>query len=277
MLRGDEAFARGDYQEALAEYRLVIRQGRDDVESLTRAAHTFARLGRIDDAGELYRRAVLRDPEVADLAAADLLRVARRATESRRDGILAAAAVELALELRPGVSLTGLAHPLAQHFSRQGQYGRALPWYQKAIGEVGQDPILILEMARAHEELGDCELALAFLAQIEGRVPIDRASEVDWRIGECSFRMGRTSREEERPAEALEFFRATIDRGEPRNRLAQAWFEIGEIHAEAGRCTEALAAFERARTEELAGPILVQRAWDRIEAIRFPRGRDGPC
>jgi tetratricopeptide (TPR) repeat protein len=277
LQRGDEAFARGDYSEALAEYRLVLRQGRDEVEVLTRTAHTYAQLGRIDDAGELYRRAVLREPGIADLAAADLLRVARRASESRRDGMLAAAAVNLATELRPGVSLTGLARPLADHFARQGQYGRALPYYQKAVAEVGQDPILILEMARAHEELGDCELALTFLEQIEGRVSADRASEVDWRIGQCSFEMGRLARDEKRLDDALEYFGATIEKGEPRNRVAQAWYQVGEILAESGRCMEALRAFERVRDEELAGGALADRARDRIDEIRFPRGRTGPC
>lgn len=277
LQRGDEAFARGEYQEALAEYRLVMRQGNEDVEILTRAAHAFAKVGRIDEARDLYWAAVEKDPEVADLAAADLLRVAQRATRNRRDGIMAAAAVEAALELRPGVNLTGLARPLAEHFSRNGQYGQALPYFQKAMGEVGQDPILILDMARAHEELGDCELALMYLEQIQDEVPLLRRSEVEWRMGHCSFELGRQALDDERLEPALEFFQVTIEMGEPRNRVAQAWFEVGEIRAQQGRCAEAIEAFEQVQREELGGGILMQRARDRIDDIRFRRGGDGPC
>ncbi len=275
--RGDEAFARGDYSDALSEYRLAMRQGADDVEILTRTAHAYAQVGRIDEALDLYRRAVAQDADVADLAAADLLRVARRATDQRRDGIMAAAAVEAALELRPGVNLSGLARPLAEHFSQNGQYGRALPYYQKAMGEVGRDPILILEMARAHEELGDCELALAYLEQIYDEVPVLRQSEVEWRLGHCSFEMGQEALEEERLEEALEFFQVTIEMGEPRNRLAQAWFDSGEILAAMGRCTEAMHAFDQAQQDDLGGGALIQRAQERLDAIRFRRGGDGPC
>jgi tetratricopeptide (TPR) repeat protein len=277
LQRGDEAFARGDFTEALAEYRLALRQGGNDVSVLTRTAHAYAQVGRIDEARDHYRSAIERDPDVADLAAADLLRVARSVTERRRDGMLAAAAVEAALELRPGVTLTGLARPLAEHFSRQGQYGRALPYYQKAVAEGEDDPVLVLEMARAHEELGDCELALVYLEQIRDRVGVQRASEVDWRVGNCSFEMGRQALSEERVLDALEFFEATIKVGEPRNRVPQAWFEVGEILAAEGRCGEAIRAFEQVEREELGSGFLVQRARDRIDEILFRRGGPGPC
>lgn len=276
LQRGDQAFARGDYSEALAEYRLVLRQGRQDVEVLTRAAHAYARVGRIDDALEHYREAIRRDPEVANMAAADLLRMARRATD-RRDPILAAAAVEAALEVRPGVSLTGLARPLAEHFSRQGQYGRALPYYQKAVGEGVEDPVMILEMARAHEELGDCEMALTYLEEIREDIPGSHESEVEWRLGDCSFRMGREAAQDDRLDDALEFYRMTIDVGEPRGRLAQAWFEMGEALAELGRCGEAVTAFEEVRRQDLVGQALLRRAESRIDDIRFRRGGEGPC
>jgi tetratricopeptide (TPR) repeat protein len=277
LQRGDEAFARGEYTEALAEYRLVLRQNENDVDILLRTAHAFASVGRIDEAVDLYRRAVELDHEAADLAAADLLRVARRATDGRRDGIMAAAAVEAALELRPGVNLTGLARPLAEHFARNGQFGQALPYFQKAMGETEPDPNLILDLARAHEELGDCELALTYLDRVQDDVPILRRSEVDWRVGHCSFELGMEAVEAGRADDALELFQATIEVGEPRNRLAPAWFEAGEILADQGRCQEAIAAFEVAQQEELGGGLLIQRARDRVDDIRFRRGSGGPC
>ena len=37
--RGDQAFALGDYEEALAEYRLAVRQGADDPRTVDLARH----------------------------------------------------------------------------------------------------------------------------------------------------------------------------------------------------------------------------------------------
>ncbi|MEX0843053.1 MAG: tetratricopeptide repeat protein [Gemmatimonadota bacterium] len=278
LQRGDEAFARGDYTEALAEYRLALRRDGEDARVLTRAAHAYAQVGRVEEARDHYRQAIAVDSSVADLAAADLLRVARTATERRRDGFLAAAAVEAALELRPGVNLPGLARPLAEHFAGQGQFGRALPYFQKAIGEGIEDPLLVLEMARAYEELGDCELALIHLDEIRDDVPAGRRSEVEWRVGNCSFEMGRLALQEERLEDALEFFQATIDVGEPRSRVAEAWFESGEILVSLGRCSEAIEAFRRAQAAALPGGFLIERARDRIDDLRFgPPGDGEPC
>lgn len=277
LQRGDEAFARGDFPEALAEYRLALRQGGREVHTLVRTAHAYARAGRIDEARDHYWEAIEQDPDVADLAASDLLRVARRAVE-RRDGIAAAASVEAALALQPGVSLTGLALPLARHFAGNGQYGEALPFFQKALGEGGDEAEIVFEMALAHEELGDCERALAFFDQVRDEVSVVQRSEVDWHVGNCSFEMAREAQERGFNEDALRLYRTIIDLGEPRNRLAQAWFDTAEILAGQGHCTPAVQAFEQVLREELAGGgLLVQRARERIDEIRFRRSGQGPC
>lgn len=276
LLRGDEAFARGDVTEALAEYRLALQHAGDDVVVLTRAAHAFARAGRIDEARDLYLRAVAQDPAVADLAASDLLRVAKRATE-RRDGTATAAAVEAALEVKPGVSITGLALPLARHFTMLGRHSTALPYFQMALQEGESDPQVLFELALAHGELGDCRRAVIFLEQVRPRVGTTRRSEVDWHTGNCSFELAMEALQGGNRREALELFQTTIRVGEPRARLGQAWYEMGEILAADGRCAEALDAFERVQREDLAGGGLIQRAQDRVDQIRFRRAGNGPC
>ena len=81
--RGDLAFAQGDFDEALAEYRLAIRQGADDPAVAARVAHTFTIMNRVDDAGAYYVDAVARDPDLADQAVSDLMRLARRPSSRR--------------------------------------------------------------------------------------------------------------------------------------------------------------------------------------------------
>lgn len=276
LRRGDEAFARGDLAEALAEYRLSLVQGADDVDTFLRVAHAYARSGRVDEALEHYQRAVDNDPDVADLGASDLLRVAREAI-GRQDGIAAAAAVEAAVQLKPGVSLAGISLPLARHFALNGRYGQALPFFQKAIRETDSAPEVVFEMALAHEELGDCRRALVFFEQIRAQVTVAMQSEVDWNIGNCSANLAMEAKAEEDFDEALRLHQVTIELGEPRNRLARAWFEIGEILESRGECSAAVQAYDQVARQDLPGGFIVEQAERRVDEIRFRRGGEGPC
>ena len=276
--RGDAAFAAGDFTNALAEYRLALRQGDDAPSTWIRAAHAFARMNRIDEARDHYLEAIARAPELADPAAADLLRVARRALQ-QNDGMVASAAAEAAVQIRPGVSLSGVALSLARHYVRQSQPAEALPYFQKALGEAqdANDPTILLELARAYEQLGDCERALVFFRDVRPRIAANRQAEVDWQIGNCSFQMAREASFAGRNNEALELFRTLTDLGEPRNLLGQAWIDVGEILAREGECSAAVLAFERAVQAEGGSGPLATRARDRVDQIRFRRGGLGPC
>ena len=276
VLRGDEAFARGDMTEALAEYRLALRQGDPEAPVLMRTAHAYAVAGRIAEARDHYLEAIELEPEMKDLAVADLLRVAKRATE-RNQGIAAAAAVEAAMLIEPGVSLTGVALPLARHFRNSGRYGEALPFFIEAVRESGSDPAVVYEMALAYAELGDCERALVFLEQVRGDLTFSQRSEADWQMGSCSHELAREARAGEDFEEALRFYEATIAAGEPRSRLAESWYEVGEIRASLGDCELAVEAFEQVQRQDLATNALVERARTRIDEIRFRRGGEGPC
>ncbi|MGI9626013.1 MAG: tetratricopeptide repeat protein, partial [Longimicrobiales bacterium] len=68
QVRGDRAFARGDYEEALAEYRLSLLQENPGTSGFVRAGHAYASLGRVDEARTHYDSAVARDSSYADQA-----------------------------------------------------------------------------------------------------------------------------------------------------------------------------------------------------------------
>ncbi len=289
--RGDEAFAQGDYDEALAEYRLAIRQGADDPSVTARVAHTYVMMGRVDDAGAYYVDASARDPGLTDQAVSDLMRLARVAQDGN-DRFAMATAVETALKLRPGVGVGGMSLPLARHYYRNGEYGRALPFYQKALADAVDEsqPEVVFEVGVAHDEIGDCENALLFFERFREMVRPWERGEVDWYIGTCAFNLARglldrSASEDPVEAEAdlqlaLELVNRTVEVGEPRNIQAQAWFEKGEILAELGQCQEAMDAYSQVRFADQAGG-LIDRAQDRFDEIRFGRGlehlRDGRC
>jgi tetratricopeptide (TPR) repeat protein len=282
--RGDQAFAQGIFEEALAEYRLAVRQGADDPEVAARVAHTYALMGRVDDAGAFYKEAVAREPALADQAVTDLMRLAESAHASG-DRFAMATAVETALELQPGIGVGGMGLSLARHYFASGEYGRALPFYQWALaGTRDSTPEIVFEVGRAHEEIGDCEHALLFFERFRTMVRPSQRGEVDWYIGTCAFNMARElQRGTLGPVQlgrALELIDRTVEVGEPRNIQAQAWFEKGEILAELGRCQEAMEAYAQVRYADQAGS-LIDRAQSRFDEIRFGTGleylREGRC
>lgn len=289
--RGDESFALGEYDEAIAEYRLAIRQGVDDPTIVARVAHTYALLGRVDDAGSYYVDASARDPELTDQAVSDLMWLARASFDAG-DRFSMARAVETALELRPGIGIDQMALPLARHYYAAGEYGRALPFYQKAMAEATGEsaPEIVFEVGVAYDEIGDCENGLVFFERFREMVRPWERGEVDWYIGTCAFDLARNLRariEDFDPLdvrdeleESLRLVERTIAVQEPRNIQAQAWFEKGEILVDLRRCDDAMTAYAQVRYADQAGS-LIDRAQDRFDEIRFGRElehlRDGRC
>ena len=272
VARGDIAFATGNVEAALAEYQLAARQG-GDAEAYARVGHTYAQLGRVDEARDFYRQAADRDPRWADQAGADLLHLAREA-EASSDRFLMASAVENALVFLPGLSVEGLALPLARHYFESGEFGRALPFYQRALSAVPDSTAdVVLEVGTAYEEVGDCGRALTLFERYREMVQPWERSEVDWHIGNCSLSLGRQRRAEDLPDEALLLVDRTLEVGEPMNLIPQTWFERGEILSQLGRCDEALEAYQRVRAlEPTRTGALVRRAEERIDEVRFGRG-----
>lgn len=269
--RGDQAFARGDFQEALAEYRLAERQGSQDAETYGRVAHTYVALRRIDEAREYYRLAIAQDSTYTEQAAADFVHLARK-EEAASDEFGMASAVQTALEFRRGISLDDLALPLAQHYSNVGEYGRALPFYQKTLSALDPDslPELLFETAIAYDEVGDCQSAVVYYEEYRNRLSRWQRSEVDWRLGNCSFRLAQDRREEGENEEALRHLETLLRIGEPRNLQAIGYFEKGEILGLRGECEASLEAFMQVPVLDPSGNSpLVARAEDRIDQIRF--------
>jgi tetratricopeptide (TPR) repeat protein len=184
------------------------------------------------------------------------------------------------LSLRPGLGLGDLALPLARHHVRNGEYARALPLYQRALHRAESEPRILLEIGRAHEEIGDCRRALIHFERYRELAERSEWSEVEWNIGACALEVARELRAAENPStddlhDALAMVNRTIDVGEPRNLQGQAWFERGEIQAALGACEEAMDSFAQVRFVEAGGGVaLVNRAQERYDLIKFGRGLD---
>lgn len=276
--RGDEAFARDSLEEALAEYRLAVRQGSDEPEVLARVGHTFIALGRIEEATDFFARAAARDPRWGDMGVSDLVRAARLAAD-RNDRFQMAAAMDAARRLRPGLTAPELTLPLARHYRAIGEYEQAIPLYRRALDEAtGASPNLLFEMGETHREVSDCRAALIYFESYrETAAPRDR-TRADFNIGDCSFMLARELRARGGRAdleEALAHVDAALEVGEPRGVQAQAWYERGEILSALGQCDAAIEAYAQVRFYEGAGTRLVAEAEERIEDVRIGRGLVG--
>jgi tetratricopeptide (TPR) repeat protein len=273
IFRGDQAFAHADLEEALAEYRLAERLGAGNAVIYARIAHTYVSLGRIDEAREYYNLALERDSLWADQAVSDFVHLARL-EEAEGDEFGMASAIETAMGFQPGISLDELALPLAQHYSNVGEYGRALPFYLKTLTAMDPDsfPAILLETAIAYDEVGDCESAVIHYEDYRNRIPrwSSARSEVDWRLGFCSFELAETRRAEGDDEEALRHLETLLRIGQPRSHLARGYFEKGENLGERGECEAALEAFREVAVVDPSGTSpLVARAEGRIDQIRF--------
>ncbi len=199
-MRGDGAFARGDYEDALAEYRLSMREG-SGIEAALRTAHTYAVLGRVDEARTLYDQAVREDSAHADQAVSDFVSRAREAFAAG-DRYGGASAMETAAHFRPGIVVEDLVLPMARHYSNSGQHGRAQPLYLRVLGSQRRDPDIVFEAARAHQEIGDCERALEFFDDFV-ELARHRERETRWHVGSCAFQLAQELIEQDGFEEAV--------------------------------------------------------------------------
>lgn len=277
--RGDHAFARGDFEEALAEYRLSLKQVGATTGDTVRAAHAYAGLGRVDDARSLYEAAVASDVSHAFQAVADFVAAARRADENG-DSYAMASALEAAWSIGPGAMPADLALPLARHYTAVGESVRALPLYLMLLDAARDDPGLVLETARAHHEIGDCERALALFEEF---VALERRREREtrWHVGSCAYRLAEEWTAEGRVEEALERLDLVLQAAEPRPLLPRAHYARARLLERLGRCAEALAAYGQVgRAGTGASAVLADSARSRVDEIRFGETaatEDGSC
>ena len=277
IFRGDQAWARGDHEEALAEYLLAVRQGANSGLVHLRVAHAYVELGRVDEAKQAYLTAIESEPDFADQAVADLVRRAR-ISDARDDRFGVASALEAALELRPGISFAKLALPMARHYAGNGEYERALPFFQKALAAADSAPEVVYEAALAYEQMGDCVRALLFFEEFAGLVRARDRLDADWHIGNCSYRLSGEYREKGDRGEALRLLQETVGIGEPKTLLASAYYDMGQLLVSLGRCEEAIDALGGVLRESPSGSgPSVRRAELWIDELRFGdrrRGRD---
>jgi tetratricopeptide (TPR) repeat protein len=274
LARGDRLWAEGDPEAALAEYRLALLQSSRDDGTYLRAAHAYARSGRLDQAAETYALLLARSPEYANQAIYDYLMLARRAL-ARGDRHGVARGAEAALALQPALPLGELAPVLARYYSDTGDPERALLFYQRSLTTAPRDSVagVFFQLGAIEAGRGNCRDALGYFGAARDRYPARQRARVDeakWRLGNCAFELARGARQAGQVTEALAYLDTMLALRVPANLLDQAWFEHGEVLFTLGRFDEALESYrEVLELNRSRGGLLVEKARQRIDQIRF--------
>jgi len=262
----------GREEAAIAEYQLALRQRGEQADVLSRLAHGYAYLDRLDETSQYYSRLLAVDSSFADQAVADYLAMAKRALE-RGDRARMARALEQLEAVRPGIVPDELTLPFARYYYELSEYMSALPLYLSVLATESDsiEPQVRYEIARVYYELGECGQALAhyreFLMQRQGG---ELRADARWHAGQCAYQLAQRDRLASRPAEALARFELVIELGSPQALLDDAWFEKGEILFGLGEFDEAMRAYQMvldlnpSRTGRR-----VRLAEDRIRTIRY--------
>lgn len=144
---GNIAYARGDYQAALAEYQKAVEANPDDAESLSNLGQVLVRLGRVQQAVPLFERAVAIQPSRwayhFNLA---------RAFGELNDWDKAVAQYRVAEQLFPDDYVTEFN--LARALHKQGNEEAAVSSYLRSIELAPADPTFRLSLGISYERLG---------------------------------------------------------------------------------------------------------------------------
>lgn len=276
--RGDRLLGAGDVDEAIAEYRLAIRQGGETPDKLVRLGNAYAIRGDADEALRHYELLLSTDSTYRYQMAGDLIDLGRSAmARGNRESM--ARAVRPLLDMGIGLVPVDLRLAVARHYWEDGDYVRALPLYLSVLSEAGVDdpengppPSVFYEAGRAYEELGGCLESLEYFRRyLDAAGP--RAGEVPsarWHYGSCLFEVAEANHAAGRPGAALENLDRMIRLGVPQTLLDRAHFLRGELLMALGEDARALAAYEEVlRMNPARSGPLVQRAEARIRQIRF--------
>ena len=245
---GDRRYAERSFTDALAEYRLALRQRTPSPELRGKFAAAALRVGAIGEAVGAYRDLAKAEPASADDAVDGLMRAARLAVDAR-DLAALAQAVGAVREIQPDRTLGGLAAALGASFDPSGRPGDALDLLVQAAavsGPVAADSLLVL--------YGDLGLRLTQydLAQrvYEGvlrrsRVPaVVRAARAG--LAGCAVERGRDALGAGFLDDAAEWFAKAIALGEPDSIVRVAWLLTGDARWADGDTTRAVEAYRHA-------------------------------
>jgi tetratricopeptide (TPR) repeat protein len=245
---GDRRYAERSFVDALAEYRLALRQPSPSPELRAKFAAAALHVGALAEAVAAYRDLARADPASLDDAADGLAHAARLAIDARDLAALAQAVAALR-EWQPDRILGGMATALGVSYEPGGRPGDALDVLLQGAAvsapEVA-DSLLVL-YGDLNAQLTQLDAAQRAYESVLRRSP-NRAVAQAARAGlvRCAIERGRDALGAGFLDDAVEWFGEAIAFGEPDSLVRVAWLLTGDARWAGSDTARAAEAYRRA-------------------------------
>jgi tetratricopeptide (TPR) repeat protein len=267
---GDRRYAERAFVDALAEYRLAMRQRRPGVQLWTKFAQAALRSGALGEAVAAYRDLAEAEPGYADEAADGLTRAAHLAIGSR-DMTALADAVAALREITPqrpvGILVVALGAGSTTLAKRAEPMDLLLEAAAASATTEAADSFLIA-YADVNARLGRCDAASRAYDGVLRRDPqpsLARAARGG--IAGCALEDGKLSLSAGALADAEARFRRAIAIGEPDSVVRLAWLLIGDARWAGGDSTVALDSYRRAMAGAAESDPIAARATEQVNRL----------
>lgn len=273
-VRGDQYLLAGRLDDALAEYRVALRQDPENPELLVKLIEGYFR--RDEVAWPYVSRLVALGPERAGPVLEALLDRARRKRE-RGAKSEALETVRRLAQIVPGFDLGELALDLAESLKESGDQRDAVRYYLMGMtdGSSGWPrEWAALQLGEVYEGLEEPFRALRFYRLAMQGGTREMRSTARWGAGRVAYQLAESGWKAGDAGSALGYIEEVLAFGQPPFLMDEAWFLRGEILAEQGQTREALTAFEQVLSLNPSGQgRIVEEARSWIRDLRFRERR----
>lgn len=245
---GDRRYAERSFTDALAEYRLAMRQRSPSAELRAKFGAAALHVGALQEAVLAYRDLARAEPASAVEAAEGLTHAADLAIDARDLAALGQAVAGLR-EIQPDRPLGALAAALGASFEPGGRPGDALDLLLQAAavsGPAAADSLLVL-YGDVSVQLLQFDAGQRAYESVLRRSPsstVARAARAG--LATCAVQRGRDALGAGLLDDALGWFRTAIGYGEPDSLVRVAWLLTGDAAWAGGDTAKAADAYRRA-------------------------------
>ena len=267
---GDRRYAENAFVDALAEYRLAMRQNRPSAELRAKFAQAALRSGALSDAVLAYRDLARVEPAALDEAADGLTRAARLAVRARDMGALTGAMVALH-DVAPQRPVGALAVALGASSTALAKWPEAMDVLLEAAGaatSAAASDSFLVAYADVNAQLGRCDVASRIYDAVLRRNPLPvLASGAQGGLAGCTVADGRLSLSAGALQDAEAHFQRAIAIGQPDSVVRLAWLLMGDARWADGDTAIALDAYRHAASGAGDRDPIVLRASAQIERL----------
>jgi lipopolysaccharide biosynthesis regulator YciM len=267
---GDRAYTQSDFDQALVEYRLALRQEAPNGRLRAKAAMAALHAGDLIAAAEEFRNLADEADDRTTEAADGLERVARASLDADNPLALEAALGGLQ-EIASGRALGVFAGQVAQALGTDARSPEALavlPYAAASASDARLQDSLMYAYGVATVRTGGCERAIAvFESLLRRRREPAVLDDARRRLGACLLRLGERDLDRGFPERAEEWFVRAVAGGADDAYARAAYVGLGDVRLARGDYLAAMSAYQRAMLDGAARDSISRIAAERLAAI----------